>query len=65
MKTFSFSANDEFAEELQQRADQAGVTAEELLATQFENWIRQSREEFHQSARRVLDKNAELYRRLA
>jgi hypothetical protein len=41
------------------------VTPEELARAGLEDWLRQPREDFVQAARYVLEKNAELYKRLA
>ncbi|HEX5271653.1 MAG TPA: DNA-binding protein [Gemmataceae bacterium] len=56
---------EERLEQLQQLARQAGVSPEELARAGLEDWLRQPREDFLQAARYVLQKNAELYRRLA
>jgi hypothetical protein len=51
--------------QLQQMAQRVGVSPEELARAGLEDWLRQPREEFVRAARYVLQKNAELYRRLA
>jgi antitoxin FitA len=50
---------------LREIADRTGVTPEELARTGLEDWLRQPRPDFSDAARYVLQKNAELYRRLA
>jgi antitoxin FitA len=51
--------------QLRQMAQRAGVSPEELARAGLEDWLRQPREDFVEAARYVLQKNAELYRRLA
>jgi hypothetical protein len=51
--------------QLRELAQRAGVSPEELARAGLEDWLRQPREDFVQAARYVLQKNAELYRRLA
>ena len=52
-------------ERLEEIARRAGVTPEELARAGLEDWLGQPREDFVEAARYVLQKNAELYRRLA
>jgi antitoxin FitA len=56
---------EERLDQLRQMARQAGVSPEELARASLEDWLRQPRDDFAQAARYVLQKNAELYRRLA
>lgn len=46
-------------------AQQVGVAPEELARASLEEWLSRPREDFERAARHVLEKNAELYRRLA
>ena len=46
-------------------AEENQISLEELLQSCIKDWLATSREEFKQAANYVLDKNAELYRRLA
>ena len=59
----------ELAEErlqvLQQRADDLGITLEELVQLSINDLLARPQEEFQQAVDYVLKKNAELYRRLA
>jgi antitoxin FitA len=55
----------EALEQLREMARQANVTPEELARVGLEDWLRQPREDFLRAARHVLEKNAELYSRLA
>ena len=52
-------------DELNIRALAAGVTAEEFLRDQVEQLLAPPADEFQRAAAHVLNKNAELYRRLA
>jgi hypothetical protein len=49
---------------LRELAERVGVAPEELTRAGLEDWLRQPRPDFIQAARSVLDRNAELYRRL-
>lgn len=46
-------------------ADQTGLTPEEFLRRHVEQLLEQPNEQFREAAAYVLQKNAELYRRLA
>lgn len=65
MTTVSIPLPDDQVSELCLRADQAGIPLEEYLARCVGELLDRSAEEFRQAAGRVLEKNAELYRRLA
>lgn len=65
MTTVSIPLPDDQVSELRLRADQAGVPLEEYLARCVGELLDRSADEFRQAAGRVLEKNAELYRRLA
>jgi len=65
MTAITVPLSDERLEQLREMARRAGVTPEELARASLEDWLRQPREDFLQAARYVLQKNAELYRRLA
>ena len=65
MTTVSIPLPDDQVSELRLRADQAGVPLEEYLARCVGELLDRSAEEFRAAAGRVLEKNAELYRRLA
>ena len=65
MTPITVHLSDEQAIELNERAKRAGVTAEDLASAGLQDWLRQSRADFDAAAQRVLQKNAELYRRLA
>jgi antitoxin FitA len=65
MNTVTISLSDELSRKLDDAAQRAGVSPEELASAQLEEWLAQPDREFQEAARYVLAKNAELYRRLA
>jgi antitoxin FitA len=65
MTTITVPLPEEQLERLRELARRANVSPEELARAGLEDWLRQPREDFTQAARYVLEKNAELYRRLA
>jgi antitoxin FitA len=65
MTTILVPLSDEHLERLRALAAQAGVSPEELARVGLEQWLAQPRQDFLEATRHVLDKNAELYRRLA
>jgi hypothetical protein len=65
MTTISIPLSDERLLRLKELASAANVAPEELLRLSVEEWLSRPREDFARAARRVLEKNAELYRRLA
>jgi hypothetical protein len=65
MTTITIPLSDERAAQLRVWAEQAGLPPEEFLRRRVEHLLDQPDEQFHQAAKYVLEKNAELYRRLA
>ena len=65
MPVVSIPLRDDQVRELRLRADQVGISLEEYLAQCVGEHLGRLAEEFRQAAGRVLEKNAELYRRLA
>ena len=65
MTTLTVPLSEERLEQLRTLAARVNVSPEELARAGLEDWLRQPREDFVQAARYVLEKNAELYRRLA
>jgi len=65
MTTLTLTLPDEQARRLQQLAAAAGVTPDQLLRERLSEWLKEEDDGFLRAARDVLDKNAELYRRLA
>ncbi len=64
MSTLTFEMPTEQAEALTREAERRGVRVDELLRELTESFLSRG-EAFDAAARYVLDKNAELYRRLA
>lgn len=65
MTTVRVPLSEEFVLRLNELANEVGVSPEELARAGLEDWLRRPREDFVQAARYVLEKNKELYRRLA
>jgi antitoxin FitA len=64
MSTLTFTVPEEKAEQLTNAASELGVSVEDLLRRITENFLAHQ-EEFQTAAEYVLQKNIELYRRLA
>ena len=65
MKTFAISLSDECEAQLRLRAAQAGLAPEEFLRRRVEQFLDRPDDQFRQAAAYILQKNAELYRRLS
>ena len=65
MKSITITLPEEQANKLQEMAQAAGTTPEELLRSGVDEWLARPRQEFAEAAAYVLRKNAELYRRLS
>lgn len=65
MTTLTVSLPDEPMLRLKELAIEAGVAPEELLHASIVEWLARPKDDFAQAASYVLNKNAELYRRLA
>ncbi len=65
MSAITIQLTGESLDELNNRALAAGVTAEEFLRHQVEQLLASPVDDFQRAAAYVLNKNAELYRRLA
>jgi hypothetical protein len=65
MTTIAIPLSDERVAQLRLRATQAGLAPEEFLRRRVEQLLDRPDEQFRQAAAYVLNKNAELYRRLA
>jgi predicted transcriptional regulator len=65
MTTITIGLSDEHARKLKQLADHAGVSADELIQETVRNWLERSDQDFAMAAAYVLEKNSELYQRLA
>lgn len=65
MTTITIPLSDERLAQLRACAEQTGLTPEEFLRRRVEQLLDRPDEQFRQAAAYVLQKNAELYRRLA
>jgi hypothetical protein len=65
MTAITIPISDERLEQLREMAQHAGVTAEEIARAGLEDWLRQPRADFLDAAKKAIEKNAELYCRLA
>jgi len=65
MTTITIPLPDDKAARLRTLAEQAGLSPEELLRRHVEQLLDRPDEAFAEATRYVLEKNAELYRRLA
>jgi antitoxin FitA len=65
MTTITVPISEEGLERLNEIARIAGLPPEELARAGLEDWLREPRQDFLDAARHVLQKNEELYRRLA
>jgi predicted transcriptional regulator len=63
-KTFEVHVGDDLASRIEHAANARGVTVEELVQISVEEMIERDAQ-FESAAVRVLEKNAELYRRLS
>ena len=65
MKTVQLQLPDETVQRLESAAKNLNVSTEQLVAATLENRLSELEAEFQKAADQVLEKNAELYRRLA
>jgi antitoxin FitA len=65
MKMLEVQLPEQTASKLEKAAERLSVTPEELLVLSIEEKLNQLDEEFRRSTDYILDKNAELYGRLA
>ncbi len=65
MTTITLEMEDEKAEQLRERARQYGLDLERFVLASIDDLMAQPDEEFKRAMDRVLEKNRELYRRLA
>lgn len=65
MTTLRFDISDDKAEALEQAAERLGISMEELLRASVDETLQKLDADFEKAAHHVLEKNAELYRRLA
>ncbi|QDV38748.1 DNA-binding protein [Tautonia plasticadhaerens] len=65
MATLTIELSEDQERQLLDRAREAGTTPEQLLRAGIAEWLARPRDDFSEAAEYVLEKNAELYRRLA
>jgi hypothetical protein len=65
MMSITVPISEERLQRLRELAREANVPPEELLRATLEEWLSRPKEDFARAASYVLQKNAELYRRLA
>jgi len=65
MTTVTIPISEELGDRLRDAAGRIGVSPEELARAGLEDWLSRPRADFLDAARYVLEKNKELYRRLA
>jgi predicted transcriptional regulator len=65
MSSMTIDLSDEMSSRLRETAARIGVSPETLARAGLEDWLGRPREDFIAAARYVLEKNEELYRRLA
>lgn len=65
MTTITVQLEDDKANALRQKAKRYGLKAEQFLTATVDDLVGQPDPDFDDAARRVLSKNAELYKRLA
>lgn len=65
MNTITISLSDERLVRLRELANKVQMEPEALLRATIETWLDRGEADFTQAAKYVLQKNAELYRRLA
>ena len=65
MARLTISLSDEEMRRLETLGKREGLTVEQMVRLGIHDFIGQPDDEFHAAAKRVLEKNAELYRRLS
>jgi len=65
MKTLEIQLPEETAVKLESAAERLGLSPQQMLLLSIEEKLSQLDEEFRDAAAKVLQKNADLYRRLA
>jgi predicted transcriptional regulator len=65
MDAITISLSNDRLAKLREMADRHGITPEELARVSIEELLTRPEEEFQRAVDLVLEKNAELYRRLA
>lgn len=65
MASITINLPDEQLQKIQKLAQESQVSPETLLQASIENWLSSPKNEFNEAVSYVLQKNTELYRRLA
>ena len=65
MATLTISLSDEEMRRLDALSKREGLTIEQMVRLGIHDFIGQSDDAFHAAAKRVMEKNAKLYRRLS
>lgn len=65
MASITINLPDEQLQKIQKLAQESQVSPEDLLQASIEDWLSGSKKEFSEAVSYVLQKNADLYRRLA
>ena len=65
MATLTISLSDEAMRRLEVLGKREGLTVEQMVRLGIHDFIGQPDDAFHAAAKRVMEKNAELYRRLS
>ncbi len=65
MATLTISLSDEEMRRLETLGKREGLTVEQMVRLGINDFIGQPDNAFHAAAKRVMEKNAELYRRLS
>ncbi len=65
MAAITINITEQQLQKLQSLAQKLGISTEELLSASLEDLLNYPKSEFNQAASYVLQKNAELYQRLA
>ena len=65
MATLTISISDEEMRWLEALGKREGLTVEQMVCLGIHDFIGQPDDAFHAAAKRVMEKNAELYRRLS
>ena len=65
MATLTISLSDEEMRRLEALGEREGLTVEQMVRLGIHDFIGQPDDAFHAAATRVMEKNAEIYRRLS
>jgi len=65
MTTVTVSLSDEEMRRLEELSKRESLTIEQMVRLGIHDFISQPDDSFHNAAKRVMEKNAELYRRLS